>query len=109
MSTLYVSELRPDCPVIDGRQVRKVFIIPADRGYREGVSLNSFFFGRKKRCWKSRVKGAVHLFTLNHEDDWEFHKKFMRDSVEWEYIPTANLWDFYSKIGYDYKTRKWLK
>ena len=105
---LYISEVKDDCDTTDdGKQIRSVFVVPHQLTYRESVSLNSFFYGKRQRCWKSRKKGAVHLYTCRHSVEWNLHSKFMADSVEWEYIPTTGLWDFYNKIGYDYKKKKW--
>lgn len=88
---------------------KRVFHLMTIHGYRQVVSLNAFFNGRKKmdRDMKRQILWYEHNeyghdFALNFPlSDWP-----KEDS---EYIQHKDIWAFYKYIGYDYKTKRWSK
>ena len=80
--------------------------------YRSAVSINSFFYGIKRRNQKKKEVlyhcdwEDGHLIS---EDAWrETHRKNNIPHKEITYIEVDSIWHFYTLIGYDYKKKKYL-
>lgn len=112
--------------IIRGCKSTRRFVFDLDDGkypvcYRSRTSSNAFFHSLKQRNWKGG-KDPQNFKTLYHfklEEDFrretEHLKKFLNTidcKLPEDYnqlIELPNLWEFYKEIGWDYKSKKWIK
>lgn len=92
---------------------RRVFRVPIDvKGklfdYRGRVSINSFFFGVKKRNYKKDKVLYHSVYEEEHKMMQEEHKMLRFGNHPINYIDVDSIWEFYKMIGYDYKKQEWL-
>jgi len=78
--------------------------------YRESISYGWFFYGDKRRNFNDKI-----LYTIVHPSEFEIMKDFpgckemlVKGILDrGEDIKCKNLYDFYEKIGYNRKTKKY--
>ena len=75
--------------------------------YRSRGSVNSFFFGVKKRNQKKKERLYHACDEDEHITTLAITKKLSNHPMP-SYIDVDSVWDFYKLINYDYKARKWL-
>lgn len=85
------------------------YIVPLN-GYRQSTSFNAFMWGKRK-TWNKKPGSQFFARPLSE------HKMFLEHdcpSAKWNEqnmaksppVRCVDLWDFYSKIGYNLKTGK---
>ncbi len=82
--------------------------------YRQTVSLNSFFTGTKKRNWAPDGRLYILSTMIEYEIDKDIAKSTLLKlgvdiSIKHSGIVFNGIWDFYSKVGYDRKNKKWIQ
>jgi hypothetical protein len=80
-------------------------------GYRQSVSFGSFFWGKNQRNYSpTKIYVATSVSHLEMQRGWPSliskHKVAELDSDRVIYC--KSLFDFYDKVGYNRKQRKWL-
>ena len=89
----------------------RYFMIPMEMGYRQSISFNSFFNGVKKRNQSKQFlyvadsyEHLLELVALGAPIS-----KMKLDGLKINPpIQCKDLYDFYKKIGYERKTRKYI-
>ena len=79
--------------------------------YRARVSYNSFAHGYKNRKRENKKKKTIWHFQHKEEylESVKILKRHLPTFVDPKIEKAVDLWDFYNKIGFDYKASKWLK
>lgn len=108
------------CVQVSRRAVEKprvYYRFDLDRGkdgwcYRSRTSHNSFFHSGKARNWFPNREDWEILYGSKSQEDVDFEIKLLKDCgviMPVEYIDCKDIWDFYDKIGWNYKAKKWSK
>lgn len=96
---MLVIEIKPDD--LFSNQNRRCWLIDIDQGknfcYRSRISFNSFFYGKKMLNKKFK-----NIYVATCIDDVTF--KYYRNPKK-----IKSIWDFYLEIGFDYKSKKFIK
>lgn len=82
--------------------------------YRSRTSHNAFFHSTKGRNWFPNSDWSTWevLYSSKDQREIDFEVKILKDCgvrLEINYIECESIWDFYKKIGWDYKTKKWSR
>ncbi len=91
----------------------KLFIPgPGEKGfYRSTGSFNAFFNNGKGRNWYRR-NGIEVLYTYRHLSEFEMEeeisKKYGGKPAVFANISFYSIWAFYTYIGYDYKSKRYV-
>jgi|JI9StandDraft_2_1071091.scaffolds.fasta_scaffold155171_2 hypothetical protein len=78
--------------------------------YRQSISFNAFFFGRKKLNWtptrlfSAECRGDYEITVQSWKRVAELLKEPYKPPVE---VHHTDLYAFYQHIGYDRKTKTW--
>jgi hypothetical protein len=70
--------------------------------YRQMLSFDAFFNGRKRRNHSD-----IALYTANNKQ--EYLEYYANNSHLNTGLTFNGIWEFYKYIGYDYKTKKYIK
>ena len=76
-------------------------------GYKASVSFNSFFFGSGRNKSDKFIYCPTHLSDIFMLQDHKFEASKLAKIDSGEAIFCEDVFDFYKKIGYDYKTKKY--
>lgn len=89
----------------------KRYFLFSESKYQSIVSLNCFFFGKKKRNWNGKLLYCVHnvfeIIELVEKYNSFFDKPYYDAIKSNTCIKCDGLYDFYKKIGYNRKTKKY--
>lgn len=109
-----------------GCKISRRFSFDLDGGkypmcYRSRTSSNAFFHSLKHYNWRGgkQLNNFDTLYHFQFEDEFQQNTKIFEDALKLvgaklpeDYnilIELPNLWEFYKAIGWDYKTKKWIK
>lgn len=86
---------------------RRCFVLRPG-GYRATTSFNSFFFGRGSNKSDKFIYCPTHVSELFMLENFKFEASKLAKIDSGEAIFYEDVFDFYKKIGYDYKSKKYL-
>lgn len=73
--------------------------------YRQSLSYDAFKSNEIKRLLKHQEESNIKYYFDYTKIDFEKEKPFLKDIP---YYTHNSIWDFYLKIGFDYKTKKYI-